>query len=148
MSKKFFFLISILCIVQAMRSEIYDNRFIPLFAPPQFFIDGSPSSFAFDFLFATAKEAFATDDNIIGIPEIFGTFDLNTLAMSMIKLGEPSPLRSDLLGRPLPFNVSEHIQAHGFSVRWYQNVTDYVALGVNLIFFRSNSYNLFFLNRE
>ena len=146
MSKKFFLLLAFLSVAPVMRAEIYDNRFIPLFAPPQFFVDGSPSSFEFDFLAATASEAFATDDNIVGIPEIFGIFDLNTLAVSMLKLGEPSPLRSDFLGRPLPFNVGGRIQAQGFSLRWYQNLTEHITFGTNLIFFRSNSRQSFRLN--
>jgi len=132
-----------------MYAEIYDCRSIPpLFAPPQFFVDGEPSSFEFDFLAATASSAFATDDKIIGIPEIFGIFDLNTMETAMIKDGQKPTLRSDLLGRPLPFNVHGKIQAQGFSMRLYQRMTDLVTLGANLIFFRSNSRQSFMLNTE
>jgi len=148
MSKKILFLMSIVWVASIARAEIYDDRFIPLFAPPQFFIEGSPSSFEYDFLAATASEAFATDDNVVGIPEIFGIFDLNTMAIAMMENGQQSPLRSDLLGRPLPFNVSGRIQAQGFSARLYHNVTRHVTLGGTLIFFRSNSRQFFRLNRD
>ncbi len=148
MSKKIFLLIYLISIVGAMHAEIYDNRYIPLFAPPQFFVEGSPSSFEYNFLAATASEAFATDDKMIGIPEIFGIFDLNTLATSMIKLGEKSPLRSDFLGNPLPFLVNGRIQAQGFSMRLYQNISQHVTFGATLLFFRSNSRQSFLLNRE
>ena len=109
MSKKFFFLLSFLTIIDSIRADIYDVRFLPLFAPPQFFVEGSPSAFEFDFLALTASEAYATDDKVVGIPEIFGIYDLDTQAKAMMALGEKSPLRSDLLGRPLPFNVSGRI---------------------------------------
>ncbi len=148
MSKKYFFLISVLCIAHVVQAELYDNRFIPLFAPPQFFVEGEPSSFEFDFLAATASQSFATDDKTVGLPEIFGIFDLNTMAVAMMKNGQESPLRSDLLGRPLPFNVDGRIQAQGFSMRWYQNITKNVVFGANLIFFRSNSRQIFRLNTE
>ncbi len=148
MSKKIFFLLNLLCIVNAVHAEIYDNRFIPLFSPPQFFVDGLQSSFEVDFIAVTASEAFATDEKVVGIPEIFGIFDLNTLAIAMMKNGQKSPLRSDLLGRPIPFNVSGRIQGQGFTMRYYQTITDYIALGCNLIFMRTNSRQNFKLNMQ
>src|SRR5690606_28507637 len=133
MSKKNFFFIAFLCIASAVRAEIYDNRFIPQFFPPQFYIDELPSSFEVDFLAITASEAFATDEKIIGLGDLFGIYDLNTQAIAMMKIGEKSPLRSDLLGRPLPFNVSGRIQGQGFALRYYQTITDYLTFGCNLI---------------
>src|SRR5438046_6724957 len=96
--KHFLFLMIISCAPFSVHAEIYDNRFIPLFMPPQTFIDDLPSSAEFDFVITTASEAFATDEKRIGIPEIFGTFDLNTLSIALTELGKPDPLRSDLRG--------------------------------------------------
>ncbi|HEX4069177.1 MAG TPA: hypothetical protein VHX42_03690, partial [Candidatus Babeliales bacterium] len=75
MSKKFFLLVVMLCMFQKNHATIYDDRFIPLFAPQQFFIEGLPSAYEFDFVAITASEAFARDEKTIGIPELFGTFD-------------------------------------------------------------------------
>jgi hypothetical protein len=148
MSKKNVSLIMSLCVLSTLRAEIYDNHFIPLFFPPQYYVEGLNSSFECDFIAATASEAFATDEKMIGLWEIFGIFDLNTLAQSMIKNGQKSPLRSDLLGRPLPFTVGGRIQAQGFALRYYQALTDYITLGCNLIFMRSNSRQTFVLNNQ
>jgi hypothetical protein len=148
MSKKKIFLCIILLSIGRVRAEIYDNRFIPLFSPPQYFVEDLSSSFEFDFIAATASKAFANDEKEVGIPEIFGIFDLNTLAIAMMKNGEKSPLRSDLLGRPLPFVTTGRIQAQGFTARYYQRITDYITLGCNLIFMRSNSRQTFVLNTQ
>src|SRR3989337_4145730 len=99
MSKKISLLIVLLCMSQLVYAEIYDNRFIPLFLPQQFFVEDLPSSYEFDFVAITASEAFARDEKTVGIPELFGIFDLNTLATSLLEITGKSPLRSDLLGR-------------------------------------------------
>jgi hypothetical protein len=148
MSKKMFFLWIFSCVVGSLNAELYDNRFIPLFSPPYFFVDDMPSSFEVDFLAITASEAYASDDKTVGIPEIFGTFDLNNLALSMIQNDQKSPLRSDLLGRPLPFNTTGRIQGQGFTLRYYQSLAQHITFGANLIFLRTNSRQMFFLNRQ
>ena len=148
MSKKFSFLIVLLAIFQLAQAEIYDNRFIPLFAPQQFFIDGLPSSYELDFLAITSSEAFARDEKMVGIPELFGTFDLNTLATSILEMTGKTPLRSDLLGRELPFNVNGRIQGEGFTMRYYQTLTKNVALGAQLWFFKTNARQTFQLDQE
>jgi len=117
-----------------VNADIYDNRFIPLFSSPQFFIDGQESFFEVDFLAATASKAFATDDKTIGIPEIFGIFDLNTLSNAMVQIGEKSPLRSDLRGQKYPFVVDGRLQSQGFFMRYYQTFRKYYTFGANIIF--------------
>lgn len=91
MSKKCFLLIVLFCIAHTNRAEIYDNRFIPLFAPQQFFVEGLPSSYEFQFVALTSSEAFARDEKTVGIPELFGIFDLNTLATSLFQMTEKVP---------------------------------------------------------
>src|SRR6266478_3301532 len=103
-----------LCMFQQDHATIYDDRFIPLFVPQQFFIEGLPSAYELDFVAITASEAFARDEKTVGIPELFGTFDLNTLATSLLEITGKTPLRSDLLGRELPFFVNGRIQGEGF----------------------------------
>ena len=117
-----------------MYAEIYDNRFIPLFVPQQFFIESLPSAFEFDFVAITASQAFARDEKTVGIPEIFGTFDLNTLATSILTITGQSPLRSDLLGRELPFAVDGRIQGQGFFMRYCQAVSRYFTIGAEMLF--------------
>lgn len=132
--------------VRISRAEIYDNRFIPLFAPQQFFIEALPSSFEIQFQAITGSQAFARDEKTVGIPEIFGNFDLNTLAESILTITGKSPLRSDLLGRELPFGVSGRIQGQGFFMRYFQSLSDHFTLGCNLLFLKTNSHQTFRLD--
>src|SRR5260221_9314517 len=148
MSKKFFILTIILCIFQIGHATIYDDRFIPLFVPQQFFIEGLPSSYEFDFVAITASEAFARDEKTVGIPEIFGTFDLNTLATSLLEITGKTPLRSDLLGRELPFFVNERIQGEGFFMRYCQAVANHWTIGCELLFLKTNSRQTFRLDMD
>lgn len=148
MSKKFFLLVVMLCMFQKNHATIYDDRFIPLFAPQQFFIEGLPSAYEFDFVAITASEAFARDEKTIGIPELFGTFDLNTLATSLLEITGKSPLRSDLLGRELPFFVNGRIQGEGFFMRYCQAFAQYFTFGCEFYFFKTNSRQTFRLDME
>lgn len=148
MSKRFSFLTVILCMSQLSHATIYDNRFIPLFTPQQFFIEGLPSSYEFDFVAITASEAFARDEKTVGIPEIFGTFDLNTLATSLLEITGKTPLRSDLLGRELPFFVNGRIQGEGFFMKYCQSIADHFTVGCEILFLKTNSRQTFRLDME
>ena len=146
MSKKIFLLIMIVSLFHGALAEIYDNRFIPLFVPQQFFIESLPSAFELDFVAITASQAFARDEKTVGIPEIFGIFDLNTLATSILTITGQSPLRSDLLGRELPFNVDGRIQGQGFFMRYCQALSPYWTIGAELLFLKTNSRQIFRLD--
>lgn len=148
MSKKFFLLMALLCVSAVSHATIYDNRFIPLFAPQQFFIEGLPSSYELEFVAVTASEAFARDEKTVGIPELFGIFDLNTLATSLLEITGQSPLRSDLLGRELPFFVNGRIQGQGFFMRYCQAITDHFTLGAELLFLKTNARQSFRIDTE
>jgi hypothetical protein len=148
MSKKCFFLLVLFCIAHSARAEIYDNRFIPLFAPQQFFVADLPSSFETSFVALTASKAFARDEKTVGIPELFGIFDLNTLSTSLLEMTGKSPLRSDLLGRELPYEVNGRIQGEGFMMRWYQSIGKHFAFGAELLFLKTNSRQTFELDLE
>ena len=148
MSKKFFPFIVFLCMSQITHATIYDDRFIPLFAPQKFFIEGLPSSYEFQFVAITASDAFARDEKTVGIPELFGTFDLNTLATSLLEITGKSPLRSDLLGRELPFFVDGRIQGQGFFMRYCQSLSDHFTVGFELLFLKTNSRQTFRLDLE
>lgn len=148
MSKKFFFLVILLCMAQMNYATIYDNRFIPLFTPQQFFIEGLPSAYELDFVAVTASEAFARDERTVGIPELFGIFDLNTLATSLLEITGKSPLRSDLLGRELPFFVNGRIQGEGFFMRYCQSLSEHFTIGCEILFLKTNSRQTFRLNMD
>lgn len=148
MSKKVFLLVVLLCMSQISHATIYDNRFIPLFAPQQFFIEGLPSSYELDFVAITASEAFARDEKTVGIPELFGVFDLNTLATSLLEITGKSPLRSDLLGRELPFFVNGRIQGQGFFMRYCQSIAEHFTVGAEILFLKTNSRQSFQIDGE
>ena len=139
---------ALLCVSAVSHATIYDNRFIPLFAPQQFFIEGLPSSYELEFVAVTASEAFARDEKTVGIPELFGIFDLNTLATSLLEITGQSPLRSDLLGRELPFFVNGRIQGQGFFMRYCQAITDHFTLGAELLFLKTNARQSFRIDTE
>src|SRR5437667_367172 len=148
MSKKIFLFIFFVCMSNTILS-VFDNRFIPLRRLPYRFVEGLPSSFAVDSFVATASSAFDEDDeDTIGIPEIFGRFDLNTLATAIEKTGKPNPLRSDLRGRRLPFRVDGRLQVQGLSFRCHQSILDNLACGASWVFMRVNSRQLFFLDTK
>jgi hypothetical protein len=148
MSKKCFLLVVLLCMSAISHATIYDDRFIPLFVPQQFFIEGLPSAYELDFVAITASEAFARDEKTVGIPELFGVFDLNNLATSLLEITGETPLRSDLLGRELPFFVNGRIQGQGFFMRYCQSISDHFTLGAELLFLKTNSRQGFRINTE
>ncbi len=113
-----------------------------------FSLQDLPSSYELSFVAITASEAFARDEKTIGIPELFGIFDLNTLATSLLEMTGTSPLRSDLLGRELPFFVNGRIQGEGFAMRYYQNLGINWAFGAELLFFKTNSRQTFELDLQ
>lgn len=148
MSKiKIYFLYTyILFFTISISAMVYDNRFIPLFARPRIIIDGKQSFFATDFFMATGSKAIERADSNIGIPELYGKFDQGRLADAIIATGQPNLLRTDWLGKEIPWNVEGKIQAQAAVFFIHHRLNNWLGIGADWSFMRVNSTQEFFLN--
>lgn len=128
---------------------VFDNRFIPLQKWQYITVDDRPSHFAFAPFAVTASNAYGCDDDLIGIPGIYGKFDLGVLAQSMFTAG--IPLTADLtyiVDQNVPFLIDGKIQGQGLELRYQQAIGDYISLGFSWFCMRSTSWNQFRLDKS
>lgn len=133
----------VLFMAVATQAMVYDNRYFPLIQKPFISIDGRPSHLQGTFFVTTANQAIDNNEKEIGIPRLFGEFDLGTMSRALDRAGICNPLRSDLRGDRLPFITSGTIQAQGFEFAYYQSIKNIVGVGFNWMVMRSNSTQLF-----
>jgi len=128
-------------------SMVYDNRFFPLFQRPRIGVDGLPSSFAIDYTISTASKAFNDDEGEIGIPELFGNFDLSILGRGFEVVGKSNLIRSDLqaANSKLPFDMEGKIQSQRLAFSYYQRLVQWFSIGFSWFFMRVNSRQKFIL---
>ncbi len=146
--KVFLFLFVMVLIGQQCAAMVFDNRFIPLFQRPRIGIEGLASSFAIDFMIATASKAFDDDEQEIGIPELHGKFDLGVLANAIADTGKPNPLRSDLQGIRIPFKMDGRIQAQALTMHYRQQLINWLSLGCSWLFMRVNARQQFTFDKQ
>ncbi len=146
--KVFLILFSVVYVTQQSFAMVFDNRFIPLFQRPRLSVEGLPSSFAIDFFAATASKAFDDDEQDIGIPELNGKLDLGVLANAIADTGKPNPLRDNLQGARIPFNMDGRIQAQSLTMAYHQRVAHWLSFGFSLLFMRINARQMFSLDEE
>lgn len=123
---------------------VFDNRFFPLIQKPFISSSGRPSHIGAYLYATTASKAINDMEQNIGIPELYGKFDLGALALAFDKVGLPNPLRSDLRGQVLPFDMAGTIQAQGLEFCYYQSICEIGGLGFNWLVMHSNSRQDFF----
>ncbi len=133
---------------QTLFAMVYDNRFLPLYKRPRLFTAANPSLFSVDFFATTTSKAFGSNEETIGIPELFGKFDLNQLANSMVAAGFSNPLRTDLQGAPLPFIMDGKIQSQAVTVGLEHAFTDWLSIGTSFLFMRVSSTQQFIFNER
>jgi len=131
-------------IVSSVQAMVYDNRYFPLLKRPFLIADGRPSHFASNVFLTTASKAVGPADEDIGIPELFGKFNLLQLSMAITKLGLPNPEPSQVRFYEFPFRVEGVIQSQGVEFAYEQAIGDYFKLGVDCFFMRSVSRQEFF----
>jgi len=144
-TRKLFGLLVPLLLMPLSTVAIYDNRFIPLFEAPRLALEGTRSLFSVAPMAATASEAFAdrAAGGVIGIPEIYGSFDLVTLdeALGMKGCEDPN-VRLDPAVRGssgVKWCMDGKIQFQGISFLYHQAINKYLSAGVIWYFLRANS---------
>lgn len=146
-TKIFYWLsIALICSVNSALSMVYDNRFIPLFESPRILINQLQQRITTNLFVATGNNAVGTTDKQIGIPEIFGTFDLHQIAEAFPLMGLPNPLPTELQLEQFPFTVTGKIQAQGVDGLVHLKVNDYLSFGGSWMLMRLNNAQLFFEN--
>jgi len=145
MSKAKKIVVSLLAITScASYSMVFDNRFFPLIQKPFISVAGRPSHLGAYLYATTASKAINDMEQDIGIPELYGKFDLGELAAAFDIVGLPDPLRSPLRGQAIPFETAGTIQAQGFEFCYFQSIKEIGGIGFNWLVMRSNSRQEFF----
>jgi len=124
----------------------YDNRYVPMLDRQAAWIYDEPSLFEIQGFAATGYSAWGKGDKTVGIPEIYGRFDLNTYANAFVKLGKPNPLPTAWQNAAIPFRASGKIQAQGMIFYWHQAISEHCAFGSSWMFMNVNSCQRFHLN--
>ncbi len=128
---------------------VYDNRYMPLLQRSYITCAERPSHVRGALFAMTASDAFGTGDEPIGIPNIYGPFDLGVLAKSMGIAHIPmTPPLSDLQDQKIPFRIDGRLQTQGIAFGYQQQVFDLLSLGCTWFVMRSTSRQEFFPDRE
>lgn len=141
-----FLIVSSLMFASFMQATIFDNRFIPFLQRPYINVPGRPSHATLDVFFATASKAFDSVGNEVGIPQLTGIYNQQSVAKSFVALGCPNPLPSEFQNRKLLWNAEGKLQAQGleFSVR--KKIFDEFYAGFYAYFMRVDTTSEFFLD--
>jgi hypothetical protein len=125
----------------ATHAMVYDNRYFPEFQRNPVMINRELSAFSAELFYTGGNEAWDTKNKEIGIPELYGLFDLATLINGMVAIGLPNPLPSEWQGAntTLPFAVGGTIESEGLSFAWHQSIARQWALGASWVFMGAQS---------
>lgn len=130
-NQAFFFLVFI-TFVTSLYSMVYDNRFFPLYAHRYARTNEKPSAFDFDLFLTTGHQAAEDSDENIGIPEVFGKYDLAKLANAIEELTGTNPLQAQfpsLMARDIPYALRGKIESQGVAFGYYQRLTENASIG-------------------
>lgn len=109
------------------------NRYIPWLPTPHLIGEGKRSYIACSTFIGTANHAYNTADRHIGLPELYGTFDLGVLSRAYAQLVGSSPLRSYYQDKSIPFIMDGSLRAQGFILEMEQAITQELAVGGSLV---------------
>jgi len=141
--------IAVSAISQRIFGMVYDNRYMPLLQRSYITCAERPSHVRGALFAMTASQAFGNGDDFLGIPEIYGPFDLGALAKSMGIAHIPmSPLLSELQDQKIPFRVDGRLQTQGANFGYRQQIGDLLQLGFTWFVMRSTSRQEFFTDRN
>jgi hypothetical protein len=124
---------------------VYDNRFFPEFQRNPVMVNRELSAVSAELFYTGGNEAWNTENKEIGIPELYGFFDLATLVQGMVAIGLPNPLPSEWqsTNTSIPFQVSGKIESEGITVAWHQSVAEQWALGISAVYMAVQSQEWF-----
>jgi hypothetical protein len=131
-----------------MQAMVYDNRYFPLFQRNITMVNQEPSAFGLELFYSSGDSAWDMKDILIGIPELYGFFDLDTLAKGMEAVGFPNPLPTEWQGGSIAYSVSGKIESVGCGFSWHQAITDQWAFGASWLCMGVQSSQIFRLLTE
>ena len=148
-------LLVMLVLVSASASAmVYDNRFFPLFSYPKIGPHDTCSGIAPSIMVATSSGSYGDkqDNERLGLPEMYGKFDLIELAGAMQCLGKPLPAAFnsawlDEHGGEMRWRVDGRIQARGVAFAVHQALTCHLSVGGSVFFMRVDSSQTFRLEK-
>ncbi len=126
-------------ITHVMHAKVHDNRYMPLFDRPLFWLDNTSSFFGVEVHAATADSAYGVDGKTVGIPEIHGEFDQKLLDDARALLGKEKLVPTEIQGLTLPWQLDGRLQMQGINFAWHQRVTHHFSFGATWTFMRVNS---------
>ncbi|MFC1842327.1 hypothetical protein ACFLYU_01585 [Candidatus Dependentiae bacterium] len=129
-------------------SNIYDNRFFPLYKRPYTKEEDKYSRFGTSFFAMAADWAMGVHDEEIRIPRIFGCYDEEKIGQALVLLGKPNPLRDEFQNVNLPWIIDQKINAQGMSFVYDQHIWKYLYGGLSFMFMRVHSNYSFIFDRE
>lgn len=138
-----FSLISITHVANAM---ISDNRFLPFIYHQPVTIEDQPSIYRINVFAMTGNRAFGPHEDEIGIPELYGMYDLKDINKGLAAVGKSVDLSEELFfkaGTDFPFAVNGKIQAQGVEFYIYQALTRHFIIGASWSCLRLDSYQIF-----
>ncbi len=129
-----------------IQATIFDNRFIPFLQRPYIVVPGRPSHATLDAFFATASKAFGIADREIGIPELTGIYNQQSVARTFVALGCPNPLPSEFQNKKIIWNADGKLQAQGLEFSGRKRLFTEFYAGFYAYFMRVDTTSEFFLN--
>ena len=128
------------------QATISDSRFIPWYQ--QTHIRNYDSSlFTSSLFFITGDSAYGNEGvKYRGIPELYGLFDQVQVGLAAQAVGKNDPLNPNWKTmNSIEWNVHGKIQGQGFSLNYYQNIGQYISVGMNVNFLHLVSHQKFVL---
>ncbi|KKP26904.1 MAG: hypothetical protein UR12_C0035G0008 [candidate division TM6 bacterium GW2011_GWF2_30_66] len=149
MYKKNFFapLLIVLLFSSNVFSNVYDNRFLPLYKRPYTKRVDKYSRFGASFFVASADHAMGMNGEEVMIPKVFGDYEMQNIGKALVVLGKPNPLLDEFQNLSLPFDIDQKINAQGLSVVYDQHIWKYLYAGTSLYLMRLHSNYSFIFDK-
>jgi hypothetical protein len=143
-------------LAQKTCAMVEDNRFFPEYPRQNHYRTWDWPSVSFiDGLVMTGNEAFdhENEEKDVGVFEIFGNFNENTLANAVVAVGLPDPYDQFVTlqkfrGQEIIWDMEGKLQSQGLAFQWEQHLWRYFWMGGSAFFMHLYSRNNFELNKR
>ena len=142
--------LSVVILLSAMftaQATIFENRYIPFLQRPLVVVPGKKSYVSFDVFFATASKSLDKTGNEIGIPELTGVYNQQSVARSFVVLGCANPLPSDFQNQSIEWLAEGKLQAQGMEFVINQHLFNNFYVGCYSYFMRVDTSSAFMLKK-
>lgn len=109
------------------------NRYVPWLPVPYILTDNQSSYIKASGFIGTSNNAFSTADRHIGLPELYGNFDLGLLSRAAAKVLGFNPLSSYYQDKSIPFILDGSLRMQGIMLSIHQAVTPEFSVGASLV---------------